>query len=490
MKKISILLALALVVALTMPAVAEVEEVNVGGSIQVRAQLLDPGLDGMWWALCDDTAGMDWITQRTRINVDAKLSGNVRGFVELQSYDFWGLDVDDVELGAIDPVWPFGEVDSDEQKNYGVLAGQGNDNINLYQAYIEMNEIADYPLSLRIGRQELVYGREWLIGNNDAGVNFSGLSFDALKLSYNDEAFSVDAFWAKLVDLTSPLQLGLLGEVESDGDIDLYGVYGSYKGIENMVIDAYWMLVRNASTAQSFTPYAAFFNYTGVDTLHTIGARVAGGMELAGGMLDYNVEGAFQLGDNQWEDATGGEYGGWAVNAMAGYTFTDVAYSPRVEAEYAFFSGDDDAYDGDTDEFIRLFSDVHYGELNLGGNLDAATSNTHIFRIGASAVPVEKLTVKADFYYFLLADDDEDGWGKTFGLGQYTDPDNNPGFELDIAAKYQYTEDLNLTAGWAHFFVDDAMENSWGFDYYDEELGPITDDDDIDYLYVQASLTF
>jgi hypothetical protein len=476
MKKISILLALALVVALTLPATAEVEEVTVGGSIQVRAQLLTPGLSGAallggGWSLDDDVSANDWITQRTRVNVDAKLSGNVRAFVELQAYDFWGFDVDDIELAAIDPVWPVGTVFfGDQQKNLGMYAGQGNDNINLYQAYIEMNEVGDYPLSLRIGRQELAYGREFMVGNNDAGVNFAGLAFDAVKLSYDDEAFSVDVWWAKLLDLTSTHQLGLLGEVESDGDIDFYGVYATYKGLEDMVIDGYYLLVRNGNT--SFIPP---ISGSVVDYLHTVGGRVAGGMELGAGMLDYNVEAAAQFGDNQSDN----DYEGWAFNAMAGYTFDNVDMTPRVELEYAYFSGDDDLSDGDTGEFIRLFSDVHYGELNLGGNLDSATTNMHIFRIGASAVPVEKLTVGADLLYFMLAEDDADGAAKTFGMPQMGD-DDSVGIELDIAADYQYTEDLNLRAGWAHLFVGDAMEDSWGGG----------DDDDIDYIYVQAALTF
>jgi hypothetical protein len=222
-----------------------------------------------------------------------------------------------------------------------------------------------------------------------------------------------------------------------------------------------------------------------------VGARVAGCFDFDLGMLDYNVEGAMQFGDNQLDN----DYEGWALNAMVGFEFADVMWSPRVEAEYAYFSGDDDLNDGDTGEFIRLFSDVHYGELNLGGALDANATNLHILRLGASAEPVEKLTVSADFYWFLLAEDDDCGYGKTFGVPQYDDPDDSVGYELDLMAEYQYTEDLTLSAGWAHLFVDDAMENSWG---WHEELyvgdgwyvDYCTSDDDVDYLYVQAKLVF
>ncbi len=465
-----------LVVAIALPAVAEVEEITAGGDIKIRAQYLDPGLY-YGWQLDDSINAMDWATQRTRVNLDAKFSGGVRGFVELQSYDFWGLDPDDLELAAIDPVYPAGYVDFyEQQKNLNLFAGQGNDNINLYQAYIEMNDIADYPVQVRIGRQEIVEGREWVLGNNDAGNNFPGLAFDALKVRYADDMFAVDAWWAKLLDLSSPLQLGLLGEVEEDADIDFYGIYGSYLGLEGMTIDAYYMLVRNGNQSFFGPPLMSF---VGVDNLHTVGARVAGSMDLEAGMLDYGVEAAMQFGDNQVDE----DYEGWAFNALAGFTFaTD--YSPRVEGEYAYFSGDDDLGDLATGEFIRLFSDVHYGALNLGGTLDGALTNMHVLRLGASAKPCEKSKVSLDALYFMLAEDDEDGGAKTFGYAQMynvSSPDEEVALELDLTFDYQYTEDLLLSAGWAHLFAMDGMENSWGDG---------VNDDDIDYIYVEAQLTF
>jgi hypothetical protein len=529
MKKITILLALALLVAVTLPAVAEVEEVTVGGSVVVRGQLQTPGVgqqrgpvnvggftnghlidangngvieaSDLTFSLAnfnnfvesssfdDDIEGLDWITQRTRVNVDAKLSGNVRAFIELQSFDFWGDDNDDSsneDLNASD-VSPF----TTEQM---FITTEGDDLVQLYQGYIEMNNIADLPLQARIGRQELPYGREWLLGNNDAGVNFSGLAFDALKLSYETDLFRLDAFASKLDDDTTPLAIP---NQEEDGDADLYGVYGTYKGIENMAIDAYWLFARDAGSLVTLT--GADADTDDVSDLHTAGARVAGQWDVMGllpGMLDYNVEAAFQFGSNNVADSTGdsGDFGGWAFNAMAGYTFSEVTWTPRLEAEYAFFSGDDDFNDGDTDEFVRLFSDVHYGELNLGGDLDQLATNMHIIKLGVSAAPVEKLSLKADLLWFLLAEDDKDGLGKTFGLPQFErtgavvagqpveviGSDDNVGMELDLVASYQYTEDLNLRAGWAHFFADDAIENSWG----------AGKDDDIDYVYVQAALVF
>jgi hypothetical protein len=493
MRRISILLALALVVALTVPAVAEVEEVTVGGAIQIRAQVLTPGVVGNVSGFDEDNSSYDWATARASINVDAKLSGGVRGFVELHSFDVWGSNFDTGIPGAPE-LDPAGDTDSPELfagGDYGLFAGQGDDTIQLYQAYIEMNDLGDYPLQVRIGRQELVYGREWLLGNNNAGRNFSGLAFDAIKASYDTDLYRVDAWFSKLVDFSSPLVASIpaalaAGFPENDADIDFYGVYGTYKGIENLTIDGYWMFVRNAAGKLADLSVGGDVNWVNTDkvnTLHTIGGRVAGGWEVGDGMLDASGELAFQFGDTGMTDGItndAGDYEGWAANIMGGYTFTNVEWTPRIEAEYAYFSGDDEL-DEDMGSFVRLFSDVHYGELNIGGNLDAGTSNMHIIRVGASAVPVEKLTVRGDFYYFMLAEDDVAGGATTFGVNQVTGFDDDVGYELDLIADYQYTEDLNLRVGWAHFFADDAVENSWG--------GGV-DDDDMDYVYAQATLVF
>jgi hypothetical protein len=469
MKKITILLALALVLAIVVPAAAEVEEVTIGGSIHARYQYLTPGYavpgefatDVVYW-FNDDINDMYWGTQRSRINVDASLTGNVRAFAELQTFDIWGADFFVGEFSELDLF--FGETDLDAfgrgASRYGSLAAVGNDEVGMYQAYIEMDEIGDLPLMVRVGRQELVYGREWLIGNNDAGVNFSGLAFDGIKASYETDALKVDAWWTELSNFANPSTALVFGESLEDS-IDFVGVYGTYSGIENMALDGYFLWIYDDT------------NFLGPenDNLFTVGARLAGCWDApALGLLDYNIEGAYQFGDT----AMDGDYSAWAFDALAGYTFDQVQWTPRVELEYAFFSGDDEPFDEDVDTFNRLFSDVHYGELNLGSNLDDLMTNMHIARIGASIAPVQRLTLNADFYYFLLADDE----GLVLGQEQEVEQDDDVGMELDLTADYQYTEDLTLRAGWAHFFPGDAIENAFG------------SDDDVDYVFADANLVF
>jgi hypothetical protein len=461
MKKITILLALALVVAMVVPAAAEVEEVTVGGSIQARYQYLNPGLVDNEFSFNDDAHSMYWGAQRTLINVDASLTGNVRAFAELQAFDIWGADFFFGEFPEEALIFGEGDIDAIGvvSSPLGGLVALGNDEVGMYQAYIEMDEIGDMPLMVRVGRQELVYGREWLVGNNNAGVNFSGLAFDGIKASYETDALKVDAWWTELANFANPA-FALIAD-ESHGDsIFFMGAYGTYSGIENTAIDGYFLWIHDNTNLMG--PES--------DDLYTVGARLAGCWDApALGLLDYNIEGAYQFGST----ALDGDYSAWAFDALAGYTFDQVTWMPRLELEYAFFSGDDDPFDEDVDTFNRLFSDVHYGELNLGGNLDGGMTNMHVFRGGVSVAPAEKLAVSADFYYFLLAEDE----GVVLGNG-LANGEDNVGWELDLTADYQYTEDLNLRAGWALFSPDDAVDEAFG------------SDDTEDYVYVQALLVF
>ena len=72
MKKLTFVLALVLAVAMTLPAVAEVEEITAGGSIVIRGQYLGPGpadevgegngYDSLW--ADDNNEALDWARKR------------------------------------------------------------------------------------------------------------------------------------------------------------------------------------------------------------------------------------------------------------------------------------------------------------------------------------------------------------------------------------------------------------------------------------------
>ena len=179
------------------PAFAELQNVEVGGAIRIRGNYWGAGAAQL--SFDDNDADNRHVEQRTLLNVKADFTDDVTAFIEMDSYNLWGDDFRGTTTTLLDGV------DTD--------AGTS---IDLYQAYIEMREAWGYPLTVKIGRQEIQLGSEWLIGNNDTAASFKGLSFDAVLASYAADQFSLTAVWARLIQDTAPLQ--------HDDDADLFVV--------------------------------------------------------------------------------------------------------------------------------------------------------------------------------------------------------------------------------------------------------------------------
>jgi hypothetical protein len=339
------------------------------------------------------------------------------------------------------------------------------DDFGLYQGYILIQDVGGYEgLALKIGRQEITFGTEFFLGNNDFGP---GLSHDAIA-----------AILAPQDDLTVILVAAKLAEgltvsgTEDDADIDLYGICSSYTGMEDLVVDGYFIFIRSADLAASgpLFPPVAPIGATDQESseLYTIGARV-GGMWDA---LDYNLEGAFQFGDNGW----GGDFEGWAVDAGIGYTF-DMDMQPRLGFNYTFSSGDDGELDEDTETFLAPIADNYhkYGYMDLFG-----LGNMNVFKLSATACPTEKIGVGLHALHF-LAVEHEDTNAPFGGIGGPPGPNqansDTIGTEIDLVCDYAYSEDLDFELAFAYLIPGPYVEDVLGCD-------------DTYRIYLQAKLVF
>ena len=509
-------------------AYAELQTVQVGGELRIRAnyyrntftspgalELRWPALAGVNWlsarpigtfqgigngigilspyAWDDNGNSLSYVEQRTRLNVKADFTNEVSAYIELDSYDTWGEDFRSNWITGAD--------------------GRANtvDDVEVYQAYIEASEMWGLPLRARIGRQELSFGSEWLVGVNDANQGPWGLSFDGLRLTYATDMFSVDA-WAAI--------LAEGGVAEEDGDVWFYGLYGSYTGFEDITIDAYWMWVRDARSLND-TNFIWFVEWLedlfGVDdydvtNIHTIGLRGAGTI----GAFDFEAEAAYQWGNASQvgilfkpflygdDDA---DYSNWAMNLELGYTF-DMAWQPRVYLGFAYIGGEDNRdiswfnwwwpFDSPTASvsFNRLFSNWEYSKFIDFTDL----SNVLIYRGGVSAMPTENVQLQLNISYF-QAEQEFDS-PVYFDLGGFRIPiapalsfwttsnDSSLGWEAELIATYHYSEDLTFEAGWAHLFTGDGLAegnfNNWNGLLFNGGRS----DKDADYLYVETRLAF
>lgn len=426
MRFISTFVITALIAAMGSVAVAELQNVEVGGSIRIR---------GNYYEMDSNRTIRDisFIEQRTRLNVKADFTDDVTALIELDSYDVWGEDF--------------------RSQNYVLgldTRAASVDDVEVYQAYIEAREMWGTPLVMRVGRQELALGSQWLVGVKDTAAFFTGLSFDALKLSYETDMFNATLMAAKLAENFGNF---------ADNDLDLYGLYLSYTGLEDVVLDAYWLFLRDDSAI------------LGVDSdLHTVGLRGAGTL----GAFDFEAEVAYQMGDIDARNIDWDAFGG---NLEVGYTF-DMSWQPRIYLGFAYLEG---ASSGDM-PFNRLFSNWEYSEFLENGEL----SNAFVYRAGVSAMPTESLDMALKAAYFVADEVDSGGWW----FWSWEDSDKI-GLELGLYADYHYTEDLVFRAGYAHFFARSGIRD--GARVAANGLAQIVgrnSSDNYHYLFVETELSF
>lgn len=511
-------LPIVLAVAITcvsLSAFADLQNVVVGGSIHIRGNLYTgpgtpdkdtvlrypatPGrfeVDSPFFGWNKKANDLKWVEERTKINVRADFTDNVSAFIELDSYDIWGEDFRSNYLTGID---------SRSSAGTSPTFWGADGDVEVYQAYIEAREIFGTPLKARIGRQELKFGSGFLIAPQETAAIFTGTSFDAVRLTYATDQFSVDGFWAKLAE-GSPLQ--------EDGDVDLYGVYASYLGIKDITLDAYWFFLRDAAPPTTFgvgsdyIPAVLAANGSPVTNLHTVGLRGNGKV----GPVDFEAEVAYQFGD---AESAGISFAGagnlsalgpkdpkfdnFGANLEVGYNI-DMAWTPRVFIGGAYLGGNDNRgphgfgdwldaqvnpyYRPDASvSFNRMFSSWEYSEFIENSDL----SNAWVARCGVSVLPVENLKIALLGSHFSTLDAFKAPTCLPFVTKSN---DTDLGWEAEIIATYNYTKDLSFEVGYAHLFVNDGL----GQGNFSAGNGLIfnggTAKDDADYVYFDTKLTF
>ncbi|HOJ34797.1 MAG TPA: hypothetical protein PK975_14735, partial [Candidatus Hydrogenedentes bacterium] len=146
--------------------------------------------------------------------------------------------------------------------------------------------------------------------------------------------------------------------------------------------------------------------------------------------------------------------------------------------------------------FNRLFSNWEYSKFIDFTDL----SNVLIYRGGVSAMPTESVKLELNVSYF-EADAEFDS-PVYFDFGRFRIPiapalsfwtdsnDSDLGWEVELVATYNYSEDLSFQAGWSHLFTGDGLADG-NFNSLNGLLfNGGSDSDDADYLWVETKLAF
>ncbi len=333
--------------------------------------------------------------------------------------------------------------------------------LNLHQAWLFLGNHKQFPVSIKLGRQELVYGDQRLLGH--FRWNNNARTFDAVKLRWQNAWFGVDAFTGGIVyNDNGSFNRSHLGADRFSG---VYFNFPSLPGISaNHVVEAY-VFSRNVTTDSarvdidpSGNPYAgvaAPFRNPAKQDLYTTGLRIKS-KPLAFGPWDYGIE-LMHQSDNR--AATGPVAGSAAVasaarlrqNASAailqgGYTLTDSAWQHRLGVAYSYASGDKNPADGTSQTFQNLFATTHlfYGYMDL-----SSLQNLHDLRLSYTFKPLSTLSIALEGHIQYL-DRTTDSWYNVAGVARAGGTANaGNGYAVSPAYSKELGQEIDLVAGWS-----------------------------------------
>jgi hypothetical protein len=384
----------------------------------------------------------------------------------------------------------------DERFN-ATAAGKGlseNDSgVDVHQAFLFVGNHKEFPLSLKIGRQELAYGDQRILGH--VRWNNNARTFDAVKVRWQNPLFGVDVFTGGLVYNDSN------NLNKSNSQDHFSGACFNFPTLlKNEITEAY-LYARNVErgiATDDWRGVPAPFRFPGAQDVYTAGIRVKSKPNVYD-PFDYGAEVMYQFGNRTAVfpatavpaalAAPRLDHRALGVVLQGGYTWTQNTRQPRVALIYSFGSGDKNATDGKSGTFQNLFPTNHlfYGYMDL-----ASLQNLHDFRIAYTIKPTTTSMIALEGHSHFL-NRTTDFWYNVAGVPRNvaTAPVGsggsfriNPGYskhvgnELDLVGAWTFRPYAQIEAGACRYFRGDYIKQSLA----------AVGSKDANYFYVQLTL--
>ena len=314
------------------------------------------------------------------------------------------------------------------------------DTWDLRQAYMELGS-GKTPIGLRLGRQELAFGDERLVGTSYWGN--TGRSFDAVRLTLRHKFLQrdghADIFAASVVALHD----GDVGDHQAGNNF-----HGVNAGIDKLFGNAnlegfgYWRL---APRLKNESGLVANLNEK------TAGFRLSG----KAGNTGYSFRIALQRG-SLGSDSVSAWSGHWLTN----YRFPKWRWSSQVMAEGNYASGDGNPHDGIRQTFDNLYPSVH-DKAGLADQI--GIRNIGHVRTGADFKPAKEWSAGVKYSWFWLANG-HDALYATGGAIVAQRADGSAGSyvgqELDFTVVRALSKTLQAGAGVGHLFPGEFLKKT------------------------------
>ena len=366
--------------------------VKVNAQIRARTQVVDKDFNS-------NTAFNSFTELRSRLGVTFTPSTNLTGFVQVQDSRVAGTE-------------------------YGTLSDSKN--LDLHQAYFNIKNIFKLPFNLKIGRMELSYGSQRLIGA--VGWHNVGRSFDGSVLKLVTKPVDVDFIGARV------RESGLVGD---SLDKYLFAAYGNLKVVDKL----------------NLQPFAIVEKTNRIDfTRVTLGLHVS--CKDKKKAFQHELDAAYQLGTQKTDQ----DIAAFMVAYNAGFTF-NAKIKPMLGAGVAYLSGDDGADATKYKVFNTLYATNHkfYGYMDYFLNIPKNTYGLGLMDIHAKAsiVPFDKFKLALAYHMFNANADYKLVDGST---------STSFGSEIDLTLAYKYDSNVKFVGGFSFFAPGDIFKETKGKD--------------------------
>ncbi|TFG62647.1 MAG: hypothetical protein E4H28_07405, partial [Gemmatimonadales bacterium] len=370
-------------------------EFTLSGEVRVRSELDARTSD----------AGTDHATLlRTRLGALARPSEQVGVFIQLSDSRVFG-----------------------EEAN--TLADATADRLDVHQAWLAWTPQPN--LTLTVGRQELAFADERLVGPVD-WTNVSR-AFDGARLNLRAAGWTLAGFAMSLDEQAALLATGLNPRVNADSTASDRSLFGLWAATDHF--DLFALGDMNATDGP---------DRSDIDR-YTFGGRARTQL----GNVALQATGAYQVGDQTQTGIPRQDLEAYMASAAANYLLTG-SLRGQIGVQADVLSGDESPLDDTFGGFNTLYATNHkfYGFMDLFLDLPRQTGDLGLVDVMFRAmIRPDVWTVKADVHHFSLAEENLAG-------------DKAIGVELDLTASRTLAGGLGIQAGYSLFSPSDAAKVS------------------------------
>lgn len=305
---------------------------------------------------------------------------------------------------------------------------------------LKIADIADYPVYVRGGRQEVMLGSQRLISALDWAN--TRRTFDGVRLFRQGEKFDFDIFWLEFVKPA-------VSQIDShDNNQNFAGGWFTYRPQKGTAIDLYYLFLDNTNNTAPAIGKDQFKLVTAPFNVHTLASRYSGDRN----NFLWDVEGMLQLGERGPEQTTAG-----AFTTGLGYNFKSMPMNPTFWVYFDYASGDRSPNANDYNTFNQLYPFGHYyfGFLDLVGRQNIQDLNAQIY-----LYPTKWITCNAQWHHFRL-DSAQDALYSAGAVPLRIDPTGaagkDVGNELDLFANFHLGAHSDVLVGWSKLWAGEFI---------------------------------